>query len=144
MNMLASTNLKLTETLCEESADAAMNLLIGLGARPSDAAAAATWDTQDALLKNKIATLTNLASSTGAAIVVKALDDVWPNLDGLDQVTSSAEGSIAKIKDINKALVAIASVINFATAAITVITQPTTSNANKLVTAFNGVKSSLA
>ena len=142
--MLASTNLKLTETLCEESADAAMNLLIGLGARPRDAAAAATWDTQDALLKNKIATLTNLASSTGAAIVVKALDDVWPNLDGLDQVTSSAEGSIAKIKDINKALVAIASVINFATAAITVITQPTTSNANKLVTAFNGVKSTLA
>jgi hypothetical protein len=144
MESPTSDDLKSVQTLCEDAADASLDLLIGLGPRPSDPDAATTWDTQDALLKNKISTLTNLASSLGAAIVVKALQDVWPSLEELDDVTSAARGQIAKIADINKALTAVASVINFAAAAITIVTQPSPGNAGKLLTAFNGVKGQLA
>jgi hypothetical protein len=142
--MTASTDLKSMETLCDNAADAALDLLIGLGARPTDSAAAATWDAQDALLKNKISTLNNLGSSIGATIVAQALEQVWPQLDALEQATAAAQASTAKIDEINKALVTLAAVINFATAAITLITQPSVDNAGKLVTAFKGFKSQQA
>lgn len=142
--MTASTDLKSMETLCDSAADAALDLLIGLGARPTDPAAAATWDAQDALLKNKISTLNNLASSIGATIVVQGLEDVWPQLDALQQAAAAAQANIARIGEINKALATLATVINVATAAITVITQPSVDNAGKLLTAFKGFKSSIA
>ncbi len=142
--MTASTDLELMETLCEDMAHAGVGLLLGLGGRPADPAAAATWDAQDALLKNKTSTLVNLASSIGSTIVAEALEQVWPQLDALQQVTAAAQANIAKIDQINKALVTLASVINFATAAAALITQPSVDNAGKLVKAFKGFKSQQA
>lgn len=142
--MATDVDLKTIEALCEGGADAAMDLLIKLGPRPSDPTKATTWDTQDALLKNKISTLSNLASSIGALLVVQTLQDVWPQMETLAHVTTSAEAKITKIAEINKALGAIASIVNFATAAITVATQPTPGNAGNLNTAFKNVQSALA
>jgi hypothetical protein len=144
MGTTTSDDLKSLEALCEDAADAAFDLLVGLGPRPADPSAATAWDTQDALLKNKISTLNNFASSIGATIVVQALDDVWPQLNGLKDVAAEAESKIAKIAEINKTMSAIASVINFATAAVTVITQPSVGTANKLASAFGQVKAQLA
>lgn len=144
MTTPAGDDLKSVQTICDNTADAALNLLIGLGPRPTETGAAAVWDTHDALLKNKVSSLTNLSSSIGATIVVEAISDVWPELEKLDAVTTTALGQIAKIADVNKGLTVAATVITFATAAIAVVSQPTLGNAGRLVTAFNGVKAQLA
>ncbi len=130
-------------TLCANVADAAIDQLIRLGARPTDSAAATAWDAQDAVLKNKISTLNNLSSSISALIVSNALQDVWPALDTLGGVTSSAQVNIDKIADISKAMAAIASVINFGVSTIKVATQPTATNAQSLASAFTNMVGSL-
>ncbi len=142
--MAAITDLKSAQALCDAAADAAMDRLLALGIRPADAAAAADWDDQDALLKSKISTLSHLSSSIGAQIVVQALEDVWPQLDELDQVTAAAQASIARIERINRALTVIASVVTFAAAVVEVSTQPTVGNAGKVLTAFKAVRTQIA
>ena len=78
--MAISDDLNEVATLCANAADAAIDKLIGLGPRPSDATAAATWDAQDAALKNTISTLNNLSSSISALIVIDALQKVWQKI----------------------------------------------------------------
>lgn len=141
--MAMSDDLNNVAGLCANGADAATTRLIALGPRPSDPVAAATWDAQDTLLKNKISTLNNLSASISALIVSDALAAVWPTLNELSGVTSAAEASIETIADVSKAMAALASVINFAVSVVTVATQPTISNAGSLVTAFNNMVQTL-
>ena len=141
--MTTKTDLESLAALCDEAADAAVDRLIGLGPRPADAHGAATWDAQDALLKNKISTLNNLSSSLSALIVQQALEQVWPALDALGEVTASAQASIARIREIAKTMATIASVINLGVAAVTLATQPTAGNATGLVSAFKNLEASL-
>jgi hypothetical protein len=137
--MAINDDLDAAATLCADAADAATDKLIGLGPRPTDPASAATWDAQDTVLKNKISTLNNVSSSISALIVSNALQAVWPNLDALDRVTASAQANIKAIADISKAMAAIASIINFGVAVLTVATQPTAANAGSVVTAFKNM-----
>jgi hypothetical protein len=141
--MAINDDLDSAASLCANAADAATDQLIALGPRPSDAAAGATWDAQDSVLKNKISTLNNLSSSISSLIVSNALTAVWPNLDAIDKVTAAAQANITAISDISKAMAAIASVVNFGVAVITVATQPTAANAGSLVTAFKNMAGSL-
>lgn len=142
--MATHDNLASVSQLCANAADAAVDLLIGLGPRPSDPAGASTWDAQDATLKNKISTLNNLSSSISALIVSDALQTVWPALDTLDKVTRTAQTNISSIKEIAKAMAAVASVINFGVAVVTVATQPTPGNAGSVVTAFKNMLGTIA
>lgn len=130
--------------LCGNAADAAVDLLIDLGPRPADAAGAAAWDAQDTLLKNKISTLNNLSASLSALIVNNALQEVWPNLSGLDAVTGGAQKSIREIRDISQAMAAVASVIKFGVAMATLATQPTAGNAGSVATAFKNMLTALS
>jgi hypothetical protein len=141
--MAAELDLKTIEALCQAGADAALDMLIGLGPRPLDPAAATAWDAQGALLKGRVSMLTNMASSIGSTIVVQALQNVWPKLEALGQVTTSAKASIAKISEINKTLSAIASIVNFGTATITLVAQPTPANASGLIAAFKNTKAAV-
>lgn len=131
-------------TLCANAANAALDLLIDLGPRPADAAGGATWDAQDSLLKNKISTLNNVSSSLSALIVSAALQAVWPILTDLDKVTDGAQKNIDEIRDITKAMAAVASVINFAVSVMTLATQPTAGNAGSVATAFKNMVNSLS
>lgn len=142
--MAINDDLNCVASLCANAADAAVNTLINLGPRPGDAAGAATWDAQDALLKNKISTLNNLSSSISALIVNHALQSTWPNLAGLDKVTADAKKNIDAIKAIAKAMAAVASVINFAVAVITIATQPTAGNAGNVAIAFKNMVNTLS
>lgn len=137
--MTINDDLNFAADLCANAADAAVDKLISLGPRPSDAAAAAAWDAHDAILKNKISTLNNLSSSISAMIVSNTLQSVWPDLVTLGNVTASAEENIKSIADISKAMVSIASVITFGVAVITVATQPTPANAGSMATAFTSM-----
>ena len=141
--MTTQSDLEALAVLCDLAADAAVDRLIGLGPRPSAPDSAATWDAQDALLKNKISTLNNLSSSLSALIVQQALQKVWPALDALSEVTASAQASIARIHEIAKTMAAIAAVINLGVAAVTLATQPTAGNATGLVNAFKNLKATL-
>jgi hypothetical protein len=141
--MATSDDLNNVAELCANAADAATTKLIALGPRPNDPGSAATWDAQDTLLKNKISTLNNLSASASALIVSDALAAVWPTLNDLSGITSSAEADIEKIANISSAMAALASVINFAVSVVTVATQPTISNAGGLLTAFNNMAQTL-
>jgi|SRR5471030_2934306 len=136
---ITSENLDSAADLCSNAADAALTKLIELGARPADANAAATWDAQDSLLKNKISTLNNLSSSISAQIVSNALDQQWPNLNTLSAVTASAQVDIQKIADINQAMATLASIINFGVSVITMATQPSVANSESLATSFKNM-----
>jgi hypothetical protein len=142
--MATTDDLTSAATLCANAANAGLNLLIGLGPRPGDAAGGAAWDGQDSLLKNKISTLNNLSSSLSALIVSAALQAVWPTLTDLDKVTNGAQRNVDEIKEITKAMAALASVINFAVSVATLATQPTAGNAGSVATAFKNMVSSLS
>ena len=137
--MATTSDLMSAAQLCANAADAAVDLLIGLGPRPSEAAGASAWDAQDTLLKNKISTLNNLSSAISALIVNDALEGVWPALTDLDKVTDAAQKNIDAIKEISKAMAAVASVINFGVAVATLATQPTPGNAGSVATAFRNM-----
>ena len=141
--MAISEDLNCVATLCGNVADAAVGALIALGPRPSDPAAASTWDAQDVLLKNKISTLNNLSSSISAIIVSNALQSVWPTLTALDSVTASAQNNVTAIKDISKAMAAVAAVISFGAAVLTLAAQSTPANAASLVSAFKNMVGSI-
>jgi hypothetical protein len=137
--MTINKDLQNASDICANAADAATNKLISLGPRPNDLASAAIWDNQDSLLKNKISTLNNLSATISALIVSDALQNIWPNLTGLDKVTSSAQANIKTIADISKAMSTIASIVNFGVAVTLLSTQPTPANAASLVTAFENI-----
>jgi hypothetical protein len=139
MEVSTSDDMNAAAALCRNAADAALDRLLALGPRPKDTAKGQAWDHNDALLKNKIAVLTNQASSMSALIVSQALSDIWPNLDGLTKVTAAAQAEIKSIKAISDALTALASVINFGLAILAVATQPTPTNAGNVVAAFQAV-----
>jgi hypothetical protein len=141
--MAINDDLSSAANLCANAADAATDKLIALGPRPSTAPTASTWDAQDALLKNKISTLNNLSSSISALIVSNALQAIWPTLDALNGVTAAAQKDIDEIKDVSAAMAAVASVINFGVAVVTLTTQPTASNAGSLAKAFANMVSAL-
>ena len=142
--MAINDDLTSAAELCGNAADAAVDLLIGLGPRPSDPAGASAWDAQDTLLKNKISTLNNLSSTISALIVSNALQQLWPTLTELAAVTEDAQKNIAAIEEISKAMAAVASVINFGVAVATLATQPTPGNAGSVATAFKNMVSTLS
>jgi len=108
-----------------------------------DPAAAATWDAQDTMLKNKISILNNLSTSISAVIVSNAMQNVWPNLDSLAAVTASAQANIAAIANITKAMAAIATVINFGVALVTLASEPTPGNAANVLTSLTNLTATL-
>jgi hypothetical protein len=137
--MAITDDLTSAAALCANAADAATDKLIGLGPRPTDPTAGGVWDSQDTLLKNKISILNNLSSSISALIVSEALQNAWPQLDQLNNITNSAENDIARIANTVKVMVAIASVVNFGVAVVTLAMQPTPSNAASVVTALKNM-----
>jgi hypothetical protein len=134
--MAIADDLNSSAELCANAADAATTKLIDLGPRPADPAAAAVWDHQDTLLKNNISVLNNVSSTLSAVIVSNALQQVWPNLQGLSDETNSAQGDINAIADISKAMVKLASIIDFGVAVVALAAQPTPGSAGAVVTAF--------
>jgi hypothetical protein len=128
--------------LCKNGANAAMDKLIGLGPRPIDNAGAEQWDHQDAVLKNQISVLANLSSTLSALIVSKALQDVWPKLDGLGQITTDVQAKIKTISDIAQAAVRIATIVDFGVAVVALATTPSADAAKGVYEAFKKVSAS--
>jgi hypothetical protein len=137
--MTISDDLNAASTLCANAADAAGDKLSALGARPTDMKAAAAWDAQAGSLRQNISKLNNLSSSISALIVVKELQSVWPELDQLNQVTASAQSDLVAIADTTKVILALATVINFGNAIVTLVAQPNLTSASALVTAFENL-----
>jgi hypothetical protein len=128
--------------LCKNGADAAMDKLIGLGLRPIDDAEAEQWDRQDALLKKQISVLANLSSTLSALIVSKGLEDVWPKLDGLSQITTDVRAEIKTISDITHAAVRIATIVDFGVSVVALATTPSANAAKDVYEAFKKVAAS--
>ncbi len=134
--MAIADDLDSAAQLCGNAADAAVTKLIGLGPRPVDVTAAGVWDHQDALLKNNISVLNNVSSTISAVIVQTALQQVWPNLQGLSNETAAVQGDINAIADVSKAMVKLAAVIDFGVAVVALAAQPTPTGAGAVVSAF--------
>jgi hypothetical protein len=141
--MAAQDDLDSAHDLCENAIKAANDKITALGPRPADAAAGQTWDNQLASLQNAVGDLANLSASISAFAVTNALENAWPNLTDLAQVTAAAQANIQKIADITKALTALASIITFATSIVALVAQPTAANVGAVATAYKNVVSSM-
>ena len=140
--MALADDLNSAAALCANAADAATTKLIGLGPRPTEPVAAALWDHKDAILKTDISVLNNLSSTISAVIISNALKQLWPQLQGLNDITTSAEADIAATADISKAFVKIASIIDFGVSVAALAAQPSPSAVQAVISAVTKMRAS--
>jgi hypothetical protein len=142
--MAVADDLLSAARLCDAAAQAADDQQNNMPPRPADPAAAAVWDNQNSHLQHNIGTLGNLASSLAAAAVSDVLAAQWPNLQGLSEVTASAQASIAQINSISAALNALAAVISFGVSIAAFVAAPSLDGARSVASAFDAAKAALS
>lgn len=130
--MSVSSELQDLANLCQVSAQQNLSLLIAMGLRPDEPAAAAAWTLGQSRLRGQIDRLTALAIELSGQAVVTGLAAANEDLSRLQGITDKAALKIKQIAEISHSLTVVGAVLDLGLAVLTLAGGPTPANALSL------------